>query len=150
MKSRKTIAENRKARFDFHLIEEIEAGIVLKGTEVKSLRMGKVNLKDSYAKITRGEVFLHQLHIGEYPFASHDNHHPLRPRKLLFHKREIKRLIGKVNERGFSLIPLRMYFKDGKAKVAVSLAKGKKTHDKREEIKRRDQKREMDREKKKY
>ncbi len=134
----KLIAENRKARFNYTIEEEFEAGIVLKGTEVKSLRIGKVNLKDAYAKIHNGEVFVYQLHIGEYPFAYYDNHEPLRVRKLLLHKREIKRLYGKVNEKGLTLVPLKMYFKNGKVKIVIALARGKQLFDKRESIKRRD------------
>jgi len=139
----KLIAENRKARFNYTIEEEFEAGIVLKGTEVKSLRIGKVNLKDAYAKIHNGEVFIYQLHIGEYPFAYYDNHEPLRVRKLLLHKREIKRLYGKVNEKGLTLVPLKMYFKNGKVKIVIALARGKQLFDKRESIKRRDMEREQ-------
>uniref|UniRef100_A0A7C4RRG6 SsrA-binding protein n=1 Tax=Desulfatirhabdium butyrativorans TaxID=340467 RepID=A0A7C4RRG6_9BACT len=139
----KLIAENRKARFNYTIEEEFEAGIVLKGTEVKSLRIGKVNLKDAYAKIHNGEVFIYQLHIGEYPFAYYDNHEPLRVRKLLLHKREIKRLYGKVNEKGLTLVPLKLYFKNGKVKIVIALARGKQLFDKRESIKRRDMEREQ-------
>ncbi|MDY6824669.1 MAG: SsrA-binding protein SmpB [Thermodesulfobacteriota bacterium] len=140
----KIISENRKARHDFFIEDEFEAGMVLTGTEVKSLRDGRANLKDAYARIQNGEVFLHQMHIAAYPFAHYDNHPPERPRKLLLHKREIKRLYGKVNEKGFSLVPLRVYFKQGKAKVIIALAKGKRKFDKREDIKRKDMKRELD------
>lgn len=139
----KLIAENRKARFNYFIEEEFEAGVVLKGTEVKSLRMGKVNIKDSYAKIQNGEVFIYQLHIGEYPFAHYGNHEPLRPRKLLLHKAEIKRLYGKINEKGFTLVPLKMYFKDGKVKIVIALARGKQLFDKRESIRRKDLEREQ-------
>ncbi|WP_028324408.1 SsrA-binding protein SmpB [Desulfatirhabdium butyrativorans] len=139
----KLIAENRKARFNYFIEEEFEAGVVLKGTEVKSLRMGKVNIKDSYAKIQNGEVFIYQLHIGEYPFAHYGNHEPLRPRKLLMHKAEIKRLYGKINEKGFTLVPLKMYFKDGKVKIVIALARGKQLFDKRESIRRKDMEREQ-------
>ena len=141
----KTIAENRKARYNYFIEDEYEAGMVLVGTEVKSLRIGSANLKDSYAKIKNGEVFVYQMHIGPYPYAHYENHDPLRPRKLLLHKREIKKLYGKVNEMGFSLIPLRVYFKSGKAKMTIALAKGKRKYDKRETIRRRDEKRELDR-----
>lgn len=120
--------------------------MVLQGTEVKSLRLGRANLKDSYAKITNGEVFLHNMHIGAYPFAHHGNHEPRRPRKLLLHKGEIKRLIGKVEEKGQSLIPLEVYFKKGKAKVSLALAKGKRKYDKRQAIREREEKRELQRE----
>ena len=146
----KIIAENRKARRNYFIIDEYEAGLELKGTEVKSLRMGRANLKDSYARIKNGEVFVYQLHIAPYPFAHYDNHDPLRPRKLLLHKHEIKRLYGKVNEKGHTLVPLRLYFKGGKAKILLALAKGKRTYDKREAIKRRDEKRDMERERKRY
>ncbi len=144
----KIVAENRKARHDYIIHDKYEAGMVLAGTEVKSLRMGKANLKDSYARIKNGEVYIHQMHIGVYPFAYYDNHNPLRPRKLLLHHYEIKKLYGKVNEKGYSLIPLRLYFKGGKAKLTLALAKGKQSHDKRETIRRRDMKRELDRERK--
>lgn len=146
----KIIAENRKARFNYFIDEEFEAGLVLVGTEVKSLRLGRANLKDAYARIKNGEVFLYQLHIGPYPFAHYDNHDPLRPRKLLLHKREIKRLFSKVNERGHTLVPLKIYFKGGKVKVSLALARGKRKYDKREAIKRRDEQRLMERERKAY
>jgi SsrA-binding protein len=146
----KKVAENRKARHDFHIEDTFEAGMVLRGTEVKSLRIGRANLKDAYAKITRGEVFVHQVHIGVYPFAYYDNHEPLRVRKLLLNKHEIKRLYGKVNEKGYSLVPLSIYFKGGKAKMKLALARGKRKHDKREAIRRRDEKRDLDRLKKEY
>jgi len=141
----KIIAENRKARYNYFIDDEFEAGMVLKGTEVKSLRGGRANIKDSYARIKNGEVFLHQMHIGEYPFAYYDNHEPLRVRKLLLHQREIKKLYAKVNEKGHSLIPLKMYFKNGKVKVLIAVARGKRSFDKRESIKRKDAKRELDR-----
>ena len=144
----KMIAVNKKASHDYHLGDDYEAGLSLVGTEVKSIRLGKVNLKDSYAKIKKGEVFLYQLHISECPYAYYGNHDPLRPRKLLLHKFEIKRLIGKTQEKGYSLIPTRLYFKNGKVKVKVALAKGKIKSDKREAIKERDEKREMARAKK--
>ncbi|MBW1892198.1 MAG: SsrA-binding protein SmpB [Deltaproteobacteria bacterium] len=146
----KILTVNKKARFNYFIEDEFEAGIVLKGTEVKSLRDGRVNLTDSYAAIRKGEVFLYQLHIGAYPFAHYDNHTPLRPRKLLLHKQEIKRLYGKINEKGFSMIPLKVYFKGGKVKIAIGLAKGKRKYDKREAIKRRDAKKDLDRMKKEY
>jgi SsrA-binding protein len=146
----KIIAVNRKARFDYFIEDEYEAGLVLKGTEVKSLRLGKANIKDAYARIQNDEVFVHQMHIGPYPFAYYENHDPLRVRKLLLHKREIKRLYAKVNEKGHSLIPLKLYFKGGKAKLTIALAKGKRKYDKREAIKRRDEQRDLDREIKRY
>ena len=146
----KIIAENRKARHDYFIEDEYEAGIALKGTEVKSLRQGRANLKDSYAKVRNGELFVHQMHISPYPFAYYDNHDPLRIRKLLLHSYEIKRLYGKLAERGYALIPLRLYFREGKVKVLLGLAKGKRQYDKRETMRRRDQKRDMDRIKKEY
>ena len=141
----KIIAQNRKARYDYFIEDELEAGLVLKGTEVKSLRLGKAHLKDAYARVKDGEVYVYQMHIGPYPFAYYDNHDPLRPRKLLLHKREIKRLYGKVNEKGFTLVPLKIYFKDGKVKITLALVRGKRKYDKREAIRRRDEKRELDR-----
>lgn len=147
-KHKKIVAENRKARHDYYIEDQFEAGMVLVGTEVKSLRDGRANLKDSYAKIKNGEVFVYQMHIGPYPFAYHGNHDPLRPRKLLLHKYEIKKLYSKVNEKGLSLIPLSVYFKNGKVKMTLGLAKGKRLYDKRETIKSRDAKRELDRERK--
>jgi SsrA-binding protein len=142
---KKILTENRKARHDYFIDDEYETGIVLLGTEVKSLRIGRINLKDSYAKIKNGEVFVHQMHIGQYPFAHYGNHDPLRPRKLLLHNHEIKKLIGKVQEKGYSLIPVRVYFKNGKAKLSLALARGKRKYDKREAIRKRDEKRDMDR-----
>jgi len=141
----KIIAENRKARHDYIIVDQYEAGLVLTGTEVQSLRLGRVNLKDAYAKIKNGEVFLYQMHIGPYPFAYYDNHEPLRSRKLLLHKREITRLYAKANEQGHTLVPLRIYFKAGKAKIALALVKGKREFDKRAAIRERDQRRELDR-----
>ncbi|MCP4744523.1 MAG: SsrA-binding protein SmpB [Desulfobacteraceae bacterium] len=146
----KNIAENRKARHDYFIEDKIEAGVVLKGTEVKSLRQGRANLKDSYAKIKKGELFVHQIHIGPYPFAYYNNHDPLRVRKLLVHKRELKQLYGKLNEKGYSLIPLRLYFREGKVKLLLGLAKGKRKYDKRETIRRRDEQRDLDRQRKEY
>jgi SsrA-binding protein len=146
----KIIAVNRKARHDFFIEDEYEAGMVLSGTEVKSLRLGKVNLKDSYARVKDGEVYVYQLHIGPYPFAYYGNHEPLRTRKLLLHKQEIKRINAKVNEKGHTLVPLKIYFKAGKVKISLALAKGKRQYDKREAIKRRDEQRELDRARKRY
>ena len=146
----KIITENRKARHNYFIEETYEAGMVLLGTEVKSLRLGRVNLKDSYARINKGEVFVHQIHIGAYPFAYYDNHDPLRKRKLLLHRYEIKKLYGKVNEKGFSLIPLKIYFQNGKAKLTLALARGKRKYDKRDAIRRRDEKRDLERSKKEY
>ena len=146
----KIVAENRRARRDYFIVDQYEAGMVLRGTEVKSLRQGRANLKDSYAQIKDGEVFVYQLHIAPYPFAYFDNHDPLRPRKLLLHQHEIKRLYGKINEKGHTLIPIRIYFKNGKVKILLALAKGKRKYDKREAIKRRDEQRELERERKQY
>ena len=141
----KLIAQNKKAYHDFEIGEKFEAGLVLLGTEVKSLRDGRANLKDSYAKVKRNEVFLFGLHISPYSHASYDNHDPERVRKLLLHRAEIKKLTGKTQERGFSLVPLKVYFKDGRAKVEIALARGKKEYDKRESLKRKEGNREMDR-----
>jgi len=145
-KTSKDIATNRKAYHDYHVLESYEAGLVLTGTEVKALREGRANLKDSHARIKSGELFLYNMHIGLYSHGGYANHDPLRARKLLLKKKEITRLIGKVEERGNTLVPLKLYFKDGKAKVELALVKGKKLYDKREDIKRRDAAREMDRE----
>jgi len=146
----KVVTENRKARFNYFIEDTYEAGMVLLGTEVKSLRLGRVNLKDSYARIRKGEVFVHQIHIGAYPFAYYGNHDPLRIRKLLLHKREIKKLYGKVNEKGYSLIPIKLYFQNGKAKLTLALARGKRKYDKRETIRKREQERDLERSKKEY
>ncbi|MDR1396884.1 MAG: SsrA-binding protein SmpB [Desulfarculales bacterium] len=143
MDRQKLIAKNKKAHFDYELGERLEAGMVLKGTEVKSLRLGKGNLTDSYARVKDGEVWLLGCHISAYPWAYYDNHDPERPRKLLLRKKEIKKLGGKTSHQGISLIPLRIYFKNGKAKVELALARGKKTHDKRQTIKAREHGREM-------
>jgi SsrA-binding protein len=141
----KIVCQNKKARHDYHIMEVIEAGMVLVGTEVKSLREGRANLKDSYARIRNGELYLVQAHISPYSHAHYDNHDPERVRKLLVHKRELKRLTGKTQEKGLTLVPLKIYFKEGKAKVELALASGKKSYDKRETLKRKDQKREMER-----
>jgi SsrA-binding protein len=136
------IAENRKASHDYHLLEAFEAGVVLLGTEVKAIREGRVNLRDSFAKVEDGEVFLHNVHISPYSHRGSADHEPLRRRKLLLHKSEVRKLIGKTVERGMTLVPLRLYFKNGRVKVALSLAKGKREYDKRETIKRREADRE--------
>jgi len=146
----KVVAENRKARHNYFIEDTYEAGMVLTGTEVKSLRQGRANLKDSYARIKNGEVYVYQMHISPYPFAYYDNHEPLRPRKLLLHKSEINKLYGKINEMGHSLIPLKLYFKNGKVKILLALAKGKRKYDKRETIRQRDGQRELDRARKTY
>jgi len=141
----KVVAQNRKARHDYFIEESYEAGMVLQGTEVKALREGRVNLKDGYARIKNGEVFLMDIHISPYAFGNRFNHDPLRPRKLLLHDREINRLQGKVQEKGFSLIPLSIYFSHGRAKVSLALAKGKKLYDKREALKRKAMAKEVER-----
>ncbi len=141
----KLIYQNRKAWHNYSIEEKYEAGIALVGTEVKSLREGRANLGDSYGNIQDGEIFLVDAHIGTYGHAHQFNHEPLRSRKLLLHKNEIRRLIGKVQERGYTLIPLRLYFSDGRVKVELGLAKGKKLYDKRESLKRKDMEREMER-----
>ncbi|HYA90621.1 MAG TPA: SsrA-binding protein SmpB [Thermodesulfobacteriota bacterium] len=141
----KLICQNRKAFHDYFIEESVQAGISLVGSEVKSLREGKVNLGDSYGDIKTGEVFLVDAHISPYPQANRLNHNPLRTRKLLLHKKEIKRLIGKVEQRGYTLIPLKLYFVDGRVKVDLALAKGKKLFDKRETLKKKTMEREMER-----
>ena len=140
----KIVCRNKKARFDYEILEVIEAGMVLLGTEVKSLRQGRANLKDSYARIKGGELYLMQSHISPYTHAYYDNHEPDRVRKLLVHKREIKRLQGKTQEKGLTLVPLKIYFKDGKAKVELALARGKRIYDKRESLKRKTEQRELE------
>jgi len=144
------VCQNRKAHHDYEIVETIEAGIALLGTEVKSLREGRANLKDSYARIRKAEAFLFGVHISAYSHASYDNHDPERVRKLLLHRQEIKRLLAKTQERGFSLIPLKIYFKNGKAKVELALGRGKKSYDKRETLKRKQETRELDRVRKRY
>src|SRR5258708_27433717 len=137
-KAQTSIAENRKAFHDFHLLERFEAGIVLLGTEVKAIREGRVNLRDSFARLEDGEVFLYNVNISPYSHRGYADHEPLRRRKLLLHRDEIRKLIGKTVEKGMTLVPTRLYFKNGRVKIAVSLAKGKKDYDKRETIKRRE------------
>ena len=139
------ITVNRRARHDFYIEETIEAGIVLTGSEVKSLRAGKAQLKDSYRRVQGGEVWLWNAHISPYAAAAQFGHEPTRARKLLLHRREIGRLLGKVQERGLTLVPLRMYFKHGRAKVELGLARGKKLYDKRAALKERETRREVDR-----
>ena len=141
----KLICQNKKAWHNYLIEDKYEAGIALLGTEVKSLREGRANLGDSYGKIKNGEVFLVDAHISPYSFGNRLNHDPLRTRKLLLRRKEIRRLIGKVQEKGFTLIPLRLYFSDGKAKVELGLAKGKKLFDKRETLKRKTMERDMER-----
>ncbi|SRR5690606_19338822 len=143
--SGKLIAQNKKAYHDYFIEETYEAGIVLKGTEIKSIRAGRVNLKDSYAQIKDGEVFLIGMHISPYEKGNRFNHDPERTRKLLLHKREINKLVGETKQAGYSLVPLKIYLKNGYAKVLIGLAKGKKKYDKREELKRKEAKREIER-----
>lgn len=145
----KIVCQNRKASFDYHIDETLEAGMVLLGPEVKSLRDGRASLVDSYARVKSGEVFLYSMHITPYPFSHHVELDPTRTRKLLLNKREIKRLIGKTEEKGYALIPTKVYFKEGRAKVELALAKGKKKYDKRQSLKEKEMKREMDQVRKK-
>lgn len=139
------LAENRKARHEYFIEETYEAGIALVGTEVKSCRLGRVSLQDSHARVENGEVFLYDVHISPYEAGNRFNHDPKRPRKLLLHKQEIMRLYGKVRERGYTLIPLKFYLKNGRVKVELALARGKKKYDKREDIKAREVRRELER-----
>ena len=136
------VAENRKAYHDYHLLETFEAGVALLGTEVKAIREGRVNLRDSFARVEDGEVFLYNVNISPYSHRGYVDHEPLRRRKLLLNRDEIRKLIGKTVEKGMTLVPIRLYYKKGRVKVAVSLAKGKKEYDKRETIKRREADRE--------
>ena len=142
---KKLVATNRRARFEYEILDTVEAGLVLLGPEVKSLRAGKANLSDAYAIIRNGEAWLMSAHISPYAQASRENPDPRRQRKLLLHRSEISRLQGKVAERGLTLVPLELYFKNGRAKVRLGLARGKRRHDKRETIRRHEQEREMDR-----
>jgi SsrA-binding protein len=139
------IASNRQASFRYHLLDKWECGIQLQGSEVKSLRDGKVQLKDAYAAVQDGEVWLQNMHIAPYPAASRENHEPERPRKLLLHRREIENLTGKIQERGNTLVPTRIYFKGRNAKVEIALARGKELHDKRRDLRDKDQRREIER-----
>jgi SsrA-binding protein len=140
--AQKSIAENRKAFHDYHILETFEAGVALLGTEVKSIREGNVNLRDSYARVDDGEVWIYNVHINPYSHRGYADHEPTRKRKLLLHRQEIRKLIGRTVERGMTLVPTRMYFKNGHVKIALGLAKGKQTHDKRETIKKREADRE--------
>lgn len=144
-KSEKIFAQNRKARHDYYIEECYEAGISLLGTEVKSIKQGKINLKDSYARVENGELFLYNVHVSPYEKGNISNHEPLRTRKLLMHKGEIRRLLGKIKEKGYALIPLKFYLKRGLVKVELGLAKGKKQYDKRKALQEKDAKREMER-----
>lgn len=142
----KLIAENRKARHDYFVEERYEAGIILTGTEIKSIRAARVNLKDSYAEIINGEVWLNQMHISPYEQGNRFNHDPLRKRKLLLNRSEIGKMVGKVQQQGMTLIPLKIYIKQGLAKIELGLCKGKKNYDKRDDLANRDAKRQMERE----
>jgi SsrA-binding protein len=140
--AQKNVAENRKAFHDYHILETFEGGLVLLGTEVKAIREGNVNLRDSYAQVNDGEVWVYNIHIKPYSHRGYADHEPTRKRKLLLHRQEIRKLIGRTVERGMTLVPTRMYFKNGRVKIALGLAKGKQAHDKRETIKRREADRE--------
>jgi len=142
-KQAKIVCRNKRARYDYELGERYEAGLVLTGTEVKSLRLGKANLTDAYAKVIDGEVWLVNAHISPYPYAHYGNHDPERRRKLLLHAKEIKKIYGKTQERGQALIPLAVYFKNGRAKVELALAQGKRAYDKRQTLKQKEADREM-------
>jgi len=145
-KGEKLIADNRRARHDYHLLDRYEAGLVLTGTEVKSLRDGKATLQQAYADVREGEAWLVGLHIAEYGQGNRSNHDPDRARKLLLHRREIDQLYGRVRERGFTVVPTRLYFRDGRVKVELALARGKELHDKRRDIAARDAQRQIERE----
>ena len=141
----KVIAQNRKARHDYAVLDTIEAGMVLQGTEIKAIRAGRINLKDGYARVRNGEVFLDNVHISPYEQGNQFNHDPLRTRKLLMKRRQIERLIGEVKQPGITLVPLKVYLKNGYAKVLIGIAKGKRQYDKREDLKRKDIDREINR-----
>jgi SsrA-binding protein len=141
-RSEKLIADNRKAGFDYHVLETFEAGLALTGTEVKAIREGRVNLRDSYCRFEHAEAFLLGAHVGQYSHGGYAAHDPVRPRKLLLKREELNKLLGRTTERGLTIVPLRMYFKKGRVKLVVALAKGKKTYDKRETIRRREADRE--------
>src|SRR3954451_19485636 len=145
MPPRRDVATNRQASYRYHLLEKWECGMVLQGTEVKALRDGKAQIKDGYASVRDGEVWLHNVHIPPYAPASRENHEPERSRKLLMHRREMDRLVGKTREKGLTIVPTRLYFSDGRAKVEIALARGKDVGDKRHALKERELKREMDR-----
>jgi SsrA-binding protein len=140
--AQKNIAENRKAYHDYHIVEAFEAGVALLGTEVKSIREGSINLRDSFARVESGEVWVYNMHISPYSHRGYSDHEPMRRRKLLLHRQEIRKLVGKTVERGMTLVPTRMYYRNGRVKIEICLAKGKKAHDKRETIKRRETERE--------
>ncbi|WP_101843114.1 SsrA-binding protein SmpB [Halobacillus sp. Marseille-P3879] len=141
----KTIAQNKKAGHDYFIEETFEAGIVLQGTEIKAIRAGRVNLKESFARISKGEVFIHNMHIAHYEQGNIYNHEPTRSRKLLLHRKEINQLIGATQQKGYALVPLKLYIKNGVAKLLIGLGRGKKKYDKREDLKQKQVKREIDR-----
>lgn len=141
----KTVAQNKKGFHDYFIEETYEAGLVLQGTEIKSIRAGRVNLKDSYARVQNGEVWVYSMHISPYEQGNRFNHDPLRPRKLLLHKKEIAKLMGDTKEVGYTLVPLKIFLKNGYAKISLGLGKGKKTYDKREDMKKKEAKREVER-----
>ncbi|HBZ10834.1 MAG TPA: SsrA-binding protein SmpB [Bacillus bacterium] len=141
----KLVAQNRKAGHDYFIEDTYEAGIVLQGTEIKSIRAGRVNLKDSFARIQNGEVFIHNMHISPYEHGNRYNHDPIRTRKLLLHRKQINKLIGETKEAGYTLVPLKLYMKNGFAKMLIGLGKGKKQYDKREDLKRKEAKRDIER-----
>lgn len=141
----KTIAQNKKAHHDYFIEETYEAGLVLQGTEIKAIRAGRVNLKDAYAQIKNGEIFLFGMHISPYEQGNRYNHDPLRTRKLLLHRKEINKLIGETKEEGYSIVPVKLFLKNGYAKVLIGLAKGKKKYDKREDLKKKEAKRDIER-----
>lgn len=136
--AQRIIAENRKARHDYHILETWEAGVALLGTEVKAIREGRVNLRDSYARVDRGEIWMLNVHISPYSHRGYADHAEMRQRKLLLHRHEIRKLIGRTTEKGLTLVPLQLYYKNGRVKVLIGLAKGKQAHDKRETIRRRE------------
>ena len=150
MSEEKTIVSNRKARYEYEIVDQIEAGLVLVGSEVKSLRAGRANLGDAYAKVIKGEVWVIGMHISPYKEATSQNHDPLRERKLLLHRSEIKKLFRRVEEKGFTLIPLRLYFRKNIAKIELGIVRGKRQYDKKVAIAQKDAKREMEREQKKF
>lgn len=141
----KLVAQNKKARHDYFIEDTYETGIVLQGTEIKSIRAGRVNLKDSFARVQNGEVFIHNMHISAYEQGNRYNHDPLRTRKLLLHKKEISKLIGLTKEKGYALVPLKLYLKNGFAKILLGVGKGKKKYDKREDLKQKQAKRDIER-----
>ncbi|MET1181328.1 SsrA-binding protein SmpB [Peribacillus simplex] len=143
--SGKQLAQNKKAYHDFFIEQTFEAGIVLKGTEIKAIRAARVNLKDAFAKIENGEIYLHNMHVSPYEQGNQFNHDPLRTRKLLLHKKEINKLIGETKETGYTIVPLKMYLKNGFAKVLIGLGKGKKQYDKRDDLKKKEAKRDIER-----